>query len=234
MVAIMNQYQRCSLISCAKNVIDASGNVLTTAGQACREGIQSSKGIIERCFSSYRNLIGEPVAVMFRKQSEDLFFDTKYYSLGDLDFWFRVLEYGDYYCLGEPLVSFRQHKSSTTYELLCNFNWVLDFMRFGHTHKALLQTIGKSEDEYLMGAVQTISLFVDELTKNGEVSIQKLNGFKEVAYYCLRTLGAIERERNYYKAKCEGITTSASWRMTRPLRVFKARLHGQPASIVSD
>ena len=38
-----------------------------------------------------------------------------------------------------------------------------------------------------------------------------------------RKLTTAERERDLWKARCEDVVTSRSWRLTEPLRAFKRR-----------
>lgn len=55
-------------------------------------GVVKGRNVIEQCLRSYRNLVGEPVAVMFDAKRIGLGFSENYYSLGDLEYWFRILQ----------------------------------------------------------------------------------------------------------------------------------------------
>jgi glycosyltransferase involved in cell wall biosynthesis len=58
-----------------------------------------------------RNLVGEPSAVLFRKEDARRGFDPRYRQVVDIEMWFHLLEKGDLAYTREPLCAFRCHPS---------------------------------------------------------------------------------------------------------------------------
>jgi hypothetical protein len=67
-----------------------------------------------RCLWQNQNLIGEPSAVMFRREAADLRFDPAYRQLVDLDFWLKLLRRGTLAYEPAPLCAFRIHARQQT------------------------------------------------------------------------------------------------------------------------
>ncbi len=102
-----------SLLSCARTLIDKSGRPVRTSAYSHKSGITPGTIAIRKCFFT-ANLIGEPVAVMFRKKEALRGFDPRYRQLTDLEMWFHLLELGDFAFIAEPLCRFRVHEDQTT------------------------------------------------------------------------------------------------------------------------
>jgi len=166
------------------------------------------------CLRSYRNLIGEPVSVLFDARYKDLGFDTNYHSLGDLDYWLRLLEKGDLFHIAEPLVFFREHQSSATSTLLKNMDWVLDFYRLSKQYERYLKELALSREEYCMRFTELAGALIDQLVRAGKLQIEQLDGFREVAYYSMRRCAELSFKGREYDA----VVNSTSWRITGPLR----------------
>ena len=184
------------------------------------DGRINGKEAIHRCLGSFRNLIGEPVAVMFAAASKDLLFDERYQSLGHLDYWLRILEHGDLFHIGEELVTFRQHSQSQTASLMKNMDWVLDFYRLSKQYERYLEELGMSRDEYCMRFTELAGALIDELVKAGRLDVDELEGYREVAYYSMRRCAQLAGKGREYDA----VTRSTSWRITQPLRFIMQQL----------
>jgi glycosyltransferase involved in cell wall biosynthesis len=237
MVQAIDKNANCVLVAVGKQKIDEHGRVFDTEASNFEPGSMAGRRASLLCMATYRNLIGEPAAVLFRKAAGRTAFDTNYHSLGDLDFWLRLLKNGNFSYINQVGVSFRSHKDSETTRLLKNMNWVVDFVRLSHQHKDLVTELGLNEDEYLMGAVKQLGIFVESLVASQTINKETLDfeqtdGFKELAFYCLRALGQIEPERIILKDKCEGMKRSASWKITKPLRLAKAKITHLPLDVV--
>ncbi|HEY9777999.1 MAG TPA: glycosyltransferase [Planktothrix sp.] len=183
-------------------------------------GRVDGKKALLQCLGSYRNLIGEPVAVMFNAKFKDLLFDENYQSLGDLDYWLRILEHGDLFNIAEPLVTFRQHSESKTMALMKNMDWVLDFYRLSKQYERYLKELGISRDEYCMRFTELAGTLIDELVKAGKLQIDSLDGYREVAYYSMRRSAQLAYKSREY----DSVTASTSWRITEPLRFIMRQL----------
>jgi glycosyltransferase involved in cell wall biosynthesis len=179
-----------------------------------RPGRSKGRGIILECLQSYRNLIGEPVAVMCTKNLKETPFDSEFRSLGDLDCWLRLLSRGDLVYLNEPLVSFRQHEQSATMSLMKNMDWVLDFYLLAKRYSQYLKELGISYDEYCMRFTELAGTFIDQLVRGGKLHVDELDGYREVAYYSMRRCAELSFKSREYDA----VVGSTSWRITAPLR----------------
>jgi glycosyltransferase involved in cell wall biosynthesis len=74
----------------------------------------SGTGVIVRCLSERRNLIGGPSAVMFRRDRAGRGFDETFFHMADLEMWFHLLEQGCFAFVPEPLCAYRRHASQQT------------------------------------------------------------------------------------------------------------------------
>jgi glycosyltransferase involved in cell wall biosynthesis len=186
-------------------------------------GLSSGKTVIEACLKNYRNLVGEPVSVMFRRNDRAMKFDYEYLSLGDLDLWLRLLEAGDFVFIDEPLVQFRQHQGSQTQRLLTDVDWVLDFLRLSRVYEKHLTDMKIDRAEYCAKFVDLAAPLVAANVSKTRDYIDSLAPHKELAYYLLRRLPrAIDGENNY-----NAVLQSTSWKLTQPVRAISKRLGGK-------
>lgn len=114
MVEPMMAHPQVSLVMSGRRRLDAEsreGHRLQFAGQ---EGLSDGRRMILRSLEVTRNLLGEPSAALFRRQYADRGFDPSYRQLVDLEFWFHLLEQGDFFYVPEPLCGFRVHDSQQT------------------------------------------------------------------------------------------------------------------------
>lgn len=101
---------RLALVFGARNIIDSAGRSIAKRSLTRKkEGVISGGDLVRRCISSGTNLIGEPGGVLFRKQLADQIgkFDATIPYVVDLDYWVRLLAYGDAYYLDKPVSAFR-------------------------------------------------------------------------------------------------------------------------------
>lgn len=186
-------------------------------------GLSPGKAVIESCLMNYRNLVGEPVSVMYRKSPFAMKFDDAYLSLGDLDLWLRLLETGDYFSIGQALVEFRRHKGSQTQRLLTDVDWVLDFLRLSRAYEKHLIALKIDRAEYCAKFVDLAAPLVAANVATDRAYIDSLTPHKELAYYLLRRLPrAIDGENNY-----NAVLQSTSWKLTRPVRAISKKLGGK-------
>lgn len=103
-----------SFVYCSRDVVDAQGRHVMKA-RFPGSGRVSRSTMIKRNVRHGMNVIGEPGAVMFRKSASQKAggFDASLPYIIDLNYWIRLLDYGDAYALQETLCTFR----------LSNANW---------------------------------------------------------------------------------------------------------------
>jgi glycosyltransferase involved in cell wall biosynthesis len=182
-------------------------------------GLNPGKLVILKCLAQYRNLVGEPVAVMFRRALDEQF-SRDYRSIGDLELWFRLLNKGDLFYIPEPLVTFREHAESKTSELLKDIDWVLDFPRLSREYSQYLALLGIDRTSYCTRFLELAAPLVRDYSKTDSFFVDSLPPYKELAYYLLRRIpAALDGESNY-----NSVLKSTSWKVTKPLRMFKKKL----------
>lgn len=104
------------LACCARDVIGPDGRVLLKArgfpGQA--EGVVDRERVLHACLRHGTNVVGEPGAVLFRRQVATAVggFDMRHPYVIDLDYWLRLLRHGPAWYSPEALASFRVWKGS--------------------------------------------------------------------------------------------------------------------------
>lgn len=125
-VAILDAHPRVSLVSSARLVVDENGQT-RDLWRGFRDMVDMApRRVIQACLELYylkdgrlkfgclKNLIGEPSAVMFRKEQATRGFNGVYRQLVDLEMWFHLLRQGTFAYCAEPLVAFRQHAAQQT------------------------------------------------------------------------------------------------------------------------
>lgn len=112
-------YDQISLVTSYKNVIDKNGKLLFCR-KTFNEIIISGKSAIKLSLIDGTNLIGEPVAGLFRKSDFDRIggYKSDFKYLIDLEFWNRLISNSHLYLFHEPLYSFRLSGNSLSRNLI--------------------------------------------------------------------------------------------------------------------
>lgn len=134
MVQILNEQQDVSLITSARNIIDAQGNHLSLERQFEADTKLTAHETIKANLSTFVNWIGEPCTVMFRKTSGGSGFDENYRLYGDVEFWFRILHKGNLYYVSDALSAFRRHVTSESYRTLEDLSFWTDILMLASTY----------------------------------------------------------------------------------------------------
>jgi len=93
----------------------------------------SGKRVIEETLSGYRNWIGEPSSVMFRRSDVPTEgFNTKLHWLPDWDMWLRLLLKGDLYIVPKVLCHIRIHDKQATVSLKKSFFTIFEEYEYYH------------------------------------------------------------------------------------------------------
>jgi glycosyltransferase involved in cell wall biosynthesis len=122
MVSVLDSNDDVSLVASSRNFIDEQSNNISMIvskynGTICCPGIE----VIQDCLPNQDNKIGEPSAVMFRKEKASRGFNQNYMHYVDLEMWFHILEQGNFAYIDEPLCSFRIHPEQQSRENLDNY-----------------------------------------------------------------------------------------------------------------
>jgi glycosyltransferase involved in cell wall biosynthesis len=156
MVAVMEEKPSVSLVSVAKAWIDGSGKKTEAVSQLSQKTMKPytedtyvpGKEAICKTLQKNANWLGEPCAVMFRREHMGMGFDTNFRQIGDLEFSYRLLEKGDFYYIADELVLFRKHEESITQKNSRSLLALLDWFLLAGKHKRYLNELSESEDVY--------------------------------------------------------------------------------------
>jgi len=143
-VNIMEHYPNVELVSVARLIATEDFHPIKTLGFTDEFIVLNGPEAISKCLL-YGNQIGEPTAVLFRRNSAGRGFDARYKQVDDLEMWFRLLELGDLAHIPETLCKIRQHGVQDT-------NNNIKLLTFADEEFMLL-------NEYLMKEYVTLSYF---------------------------------------------------------------------------
>ncbi len=107
--AALESAPEAALAFCGRAIILADGRPFLARTAPWPEGPVAPGIIVRDCVRAGTNLVGEPSAVMFRRECaiKAGSFDGSIPYLIDLDYWVRLLEHGSGYCMKNQLASFR-------------------------------------------------------------------------------------------------------------------------------
>ena len=107
------------LTSCARNIVDATGKRILTRQFPGKDRLIEGHLAIKKVVRSGTNLLGEPGAILFRRdriESAGVFDGSLLYVI-DVDLWLRLLLDGYLYVVREPLCSFRLSLGSQSIDI---------------------------------------------------------------------------------------------------------------------
>ena len=113
MVHVLDNHPCVSLVAGGRLIIDEAGTRIGIQRYAGTQETVPGKEAINRCLFG-ANYIGEPTAVMFRRDSALRGFREEFSHLMDMEMWFHLLEQGDLAILPEPLCAIRRHAAQMT------------------------------------------------------------------------------------------------------------------------
>ncbi len=114
MVAVMEAHPGVSLVACGRLVVDEAGRGLKMWSHFPDGALLPGPEVIRRCLVKGINFVGEPTAVLYRKEQGARGFDPSFRQIIDLEMWLHLLERGDFGYLAQPLVAYRQHPRQQT------------------------------------------------------------------------------------------------------------------------
>jgi glycosyltransferase involved in cell wall biosynthesis len=106
---------RTTLAVGGRELVDESGEKIAMQRYARRNITLPGGQVINRCIFG-ANYIGEPSAVMFRRQAAQRGFDESLSQLMDLEMWFHLLEQGSMANVADEVCAVRQHTGQMTLE----------------------------------------------------------------------------------------------------------------------
>lgn len=114
MVRLLELEPRAALVASARAILDENSRQIDLWDELGPSGYYSGGEVISHCFNRDRNLVGEPSAVLFRRQSAHRGFDASLRQLVDEEFWFHLLTQAGLVYISEPLCAFRRHEAQQT------------------------------------------------------------------------------------------------------------------------
>jgi len=254
MLAVLQERPEVSLVTCAKRWIDANDDEIEKVVRFKSDVRLKSKDVILSNLIVLNNWVGEPSAVMYRKEHAGEGFDTTLYHWGDIDYWFKILQHGDMYVLNEILCSFRLHAQSSTSASNSGLYVAADIVKMYHRWRSYLDELGESEDHFFRRATERIALHMDHLvrvegltaeqvrranpTKQQEYGFDTVSDFREALFYAERRITtlmeeliATKNELEHRVGECKELKAainvmenSVSWKLTSPLRTVRSKM----------
>jgi GT2 family glycosyltransferase len=109
LVAMLDSDPSLALAASGRIILDEQSRPRDRWAPLGATGRYTGKRAILKCLTRNANLIGEPSAVLFRREKGARGFDENFRHLVDLEMWFHLLEQGDLAYTPEPLCCFRVH-----------------------------------------------------------------------------------------------------------------------------
>lgn len=111
-VAVLDADPGIAFTACRRDVIDARNNVIIRRhGWWGRGGRYEGRDAIRRIVRAGRNIIGEPITVLFRQELLERVGPIDAWMC-DLDYWCRLLQAGDLFIIKDSLAAFRVSEGS--------------------------------------------------------------------------------------------------------------------------
>lgn len=128
MVQALDDDPSVTLVAGGRQIINETGEELGRQHYSKTEATLYGTAVIDRCLFG-TNYIGEPSAVMFRKQDARRGFRADFTHLMDMEMWFHLLEKGTMVNLPEPLCAIRRHSNQMTVQSMKSGALVEDNVR---------------------------------------------------------------------------------------------------------
>ena len=139
LVDVLKNNPNTALVTAARAVIDADDKKVATEPFFNQTKVIPGREVITDYVKTFTYRTGTPSQVMFRKKDAGKGFDPTYYLSGDIEYFFRILEKGDYYYLNEVLVNFRRHGESATVTMLKDMSFVSDAFKLFNKYRSYLK-----------------------------------------------------------------------------------------------
>lgn len=114
MAGVLDSDPHVALVASARRLIDKESLVFGALSGYPGGRTYAGAEIIKDCLIEQKNNIGEPSAVMFRREQSRRGFDARYRQIVDLEMWFHLLEQGSFAYIDEHLSAFRIHPGQQT------------------------------------------------------------------------------------------------------------------------
>lgn len=233
-----------ALVACGREYVNAEGNTISTKAYSDHDREFDGKTAALAMLSKIDNFIGEPCAVMFRRDQVGTGFDAGLPQMGDIDYWTRLLQAGNLLYISEPLCQFRVHHGAQSVRSITGLDYLAEIVALTDRHRSLLVSAGLSDEEIVAGmltkAIQVTRYAKDELgvdykhssfegvarrpRETGRLFVDALERLSITEPEIARLRSQLDYERSE-TAKLRGelrtLLSSQSWKVTAGLRHFR-------------
>lgn len=253
MVAVLDSEPGVALVTSSKRWIDGAGQTTKVLKRFDRDIRLPSADVILANLIVLNNWIGEPATAMFRREHAGSGFDERFYHWGDIDYWFRILQNGDLFVIGDTLCAFRMHEGSATAGNLAGLYYAADIVKMYQSWHRYLDLLGESESHFFARATEEIALHMDYLEREKGLNAalvrsasgshkdglteETLGDFRVALYHAERRITSLmkeliatknelehrENECKELKAAINVMENSVSWKVTTPLRKVRSK-----------
>lgn len=177
LLAVLNEHKNVSLVSCARTVIDNNGKTSAVERFFDQDICIPGTKVIKDYVRTFVYRVGTPCQVLFRKQFMSAGFDRGFYLSGDIEYFLRILEHGDFFYLCEPLVKFRRHPGSVTVGALRDLSFVSDPFKIAQRYTQFLSEPGEVlaavHKPLIQGLIRKVNNAIHERKVNFEAVLQE-------------------------------------------------------------
>ncbi len=177
LAAVLDEHKNVSLVSCARTVIDNNGKESGVEKFFDHDTSIVGLKVIKDYVRTFIYRVGTPCQVMFRRQFMRDGFDPGFYLSGDIEYFLRILEQGDFFYLSEPLVKFRRHPGSVTVGALRDLSFVSDPFKIAKRYDQLLAEPGEVpkavHTPLVQGLIRKVNNAIHERKVNFDAVLQE-------------------------------------------------------------
>lgn len=177
MSQVLNVIPSVSMVACERFVIDENSRK-HIKNELCPGLSLDGEELIFKSLITMHNYIGEPAAVMLRRELHDGGFNSAYHHLGDLEYWLRLSQNGTCYFLDQALCTFRIHDQSQSSFNKRNLLYMLDFLRLARQFADTLNAYGYTYEAYFNTCLRVFSETLEFTINTGAIQLSEL-GFAE-------------------------------------------------------
>lgn len=198
MISFFEKDREIVLVSCARRFINDEGQEIEVLRRSNEHVILPSGHVLKENLLGLCNVIGEPSAVLFPRQFAGTGFDTSFHHLGDIEYWLRIIERGNYQYCNDILCEFRRHGGSMTTRNERHLLYVVDLVRIGRVFQHFLQELGLTEQAYLQLVALEVAKYITCLARESKVSPVDFISFEYPTPECMTRDFEVFKELLFY------------------------------------
>ncbi len=240
---VLTKFSDVALVSVKRRWINESGSAIDLDGMINSASkyfpVNTPVGaneVIKASLLYIDNFIGEPCTVAYRSSLVGDGFNTKFHQLGDLEYWLRILNGGQYYFVDQELCDFRFHASSTSTANAKHMLHAVDTIRLMKLYQDQLPLHGQTEAEFLQKATTVLATHIANFVDNNQLSLETVRQmetmvptasgkwdesdfqiFRELTFHALNALGhaksrvASHSDNDSNESKSTAFTRLTAW-----------------------